>query len=85
MGAMIRAGIRVDRRLAGGLQALLGAPMAACSGCGERDGGIGHGNRRSRTGMARVGGAFGWPEAGQWRTGAVRLGVEWLAAGPGRD
>ena len=55
-GAMIRARIRVDGRLAGGLQALLGAPMAACSGCGERDGGIGHGKRRSRTGMARVGG-----------------------------
>ena len=55
-GAMIRARIRVDGRLAGGLQALLGAPMAACSGCGERDGRIGHGKRRSRTGMARVGG-----------------------------
>ena len=25
--------------------------MAACSGCGERDGRIGHGKRRSRTGM----------------------------------
>ena len=46
---MIRARIRVDGRLAGGLQALLGAPMAAYSGCGERDGGIGHGKRRSRT------------------------------------
>ena len=72
-GAMIRARIWVDGRLAGGLQALLGAPMAAYSGCGERDGGIGHGKRRSRTGLA-----------GQWRTGAVRLGVEWLAVGPGR-
>ena len=51
---MIRAQIRVDGRLAGGLQALLGAPMGACSGCGERDGRIGHGERRSRTGMARV-------------------------------
>ena len=51
---MIRARIRVDGRLAGGLQALLGAPMAAYSGCGERDGGIGHGKRRSRTGLARV-------------------------------
>ena len=30
--------------------------MAAYSGCGERDGGIRHGERRSRTGMARVGG-----------------------------
>ena len=38
-GAMIRARIWVDGRLAGGLQALLGAPMAAYSGCGERDGG----------------------------------------------
>ena len=34
-GAMIRARIWVDGRLAGGLQALLGAPMAAYSGCGE--------------------------------------------------
>ena len=51
-GAMIRARIRVDGRLAGGLQALLGAPMSACSGCGERGGRIGHGKRRSRTGMA---------------------------------
>ena len=32
-GAMIRARIWVDGRLAGGLQALLGAPMAAYSGC----------------------------------------------------
>ena len=51
-GAMIRARTRVDGRLAGGLQALLGAPMSACSGCGERDGRIGHGKRRSRTRMA---------------------------------
>ena len=51
---MIRARIRVDGRLAGSLQALLGAPLAACSGCDERDGGIGHGKRRSRTGLARV-------------------------------
>ena len=35
-------GVTVRIRLAGGLQALLGAPMAAYSGCGERDGGIGH-------------------------------------------
>ena len=52
--AMVPARIRVDGRLAGGLQALLGAPMAAYSGCGERDGGIGHGKRRSRTGLAQV-------------------------------
>ena len=30
--------------------------MAAYSGCGERDGGLRHGEKRSRTGMARVGG-----------------------------
>ena len=78
-GAMIRARIWVDGRLAGGLQALLGAPMAAYSGCGERDGGIGHGKRRSRTGLARVCG-----DVGSVAEGAVRLGVEWLAAGPGR-
>ena len=53
-GVMIRARIWVDGRLAGGVQALMGAPMAAYSGCGERDGGIGHGKRRSRTGLARV-------------------------------
>ena len=33
--------------------------MSACSGCGERDGGIGHGKRRSRTGLARVCGDVG--------------------------
>ena len=54
-GVMIRARIWVDGRLAGGLQALLGAPMAAYSGCGEPDGGIGHG----RTGLARVCGDVG--------------------------
>ena len=58
-GAMIRARTWVDGRLASGLQALLGAPMAAYSGCGERDGGIGHGKRRSRTGLARVCGDVG--------------------------
>ena len=58
-GAMIRARIWVDGKLAGGLQALLGAPMAAYSGCGERDSGIGHGKRRSRPGLARVCGDVG--------------------------
>ncbi len=58
-GAIIRARIRVDGGLAGGLQALLGAPMAAYSGCGESDGRIGHGKRRSRTGLARVCGDVG--------------------------
>ena len=58
-GAMIRARIWVGGRLGGGLQALLGAAMAAYSGCGEGDGGIGHGKRRSRTGLARVCGDVG--------------------------
>ena len=45
----------------------LGAPMVAYSGCGERKGRIGHGKRRSRTGMARVGGDVqlaGWRVSG---------------------
>ena len=81
-GAMIRARIWVDGRLAGGLQALLGAPMAAYSGCGERDGGIGHGKRR--LGWREFAGTLGWL-ASQWRTGAVRQGVAGRAIGPGHD
>ena len=78
-GAMIRARIQVDGRLAGGLQALLRAPMAAYSGCGERDGGTGHGRRRSRARQARVG-----RDVGSVQTGGVRLEVESLSAVPGR-
>ena len=82
-GAMIRARIRVDGRLAGGLQALLGAPMAACSGCGERDGGIGHGKRRSRTGIARVGGDV---QLAGWRVSGRRApsGWEWNGSQSGQ-
>ena len=54
--ATVRTRIRVDWRLEGGLPALLGAPMAAYNGFGERDGGIGHGKTHSWTGLARVGG-----------------------------
>ena len=80
---MIRARIRVDGRLAGGLQALLGAPMAACSGCGERDGGIGHGKRRSRTGMARV---CGDVQLSGWRVrgGRAPSGWEWNGSQSGQ-
>ena len=60
-GAMIRARIWVDGRLAGGLQALLGAPMAAYSGCGERDGGIGDTARGARgLGWREFAGMLGW-------------------------
>ena len=62
---MIRARIRVGGRFAGGLQALLGAPLAVCGGSGERDGWIGRGKSLSQTGRARVG-------------GDVRLSVGWL-------
>ena len=80
-GAMIRARIWVDGRLAGGLQALLGAPMAAYSGCGERDGGIGHGKRRSRTGLARVcRGWVGWRVSG----GRAPSGWEWNGSQSGQ-
>ena len=67
------------------MQALLGAPMAAYSGCGEGDGGIGHGKRRSRdwTGASWRGRSVGG-DVGSVAEGAVRLGVEWLAAGLGR-
>ena len=43
-----------------GLPALLGAPMAGCNCCGERDGGIGHGKTHSRTELAG--------RLSQWRT-----------------
>ena len=44
--------------------------MAAYSGCGERDGGIGHGKRRSRTGLARVGGDVGALADGRRQAGS---------------
>ena len=81
-GAMIRARIWVDGRLAGGLQALLGAPMAAYSGCGERDGGIGHGKRRSRTGAgASLRGRWvGWRVS----SGRAPSGWEWNGSQSGQ-
>ena len=64
-GAMIRARIWVAGRLGGGLQALLGAPMAAYSGCGERDGGIGHGRGLSRPGWREIAGTLSQLQAGR--------------------
>ena len=48
----------------------MGVLMAAYSGCGERDGGIGHGKRRSRTGLARVGGDVGALADGRRQAGS---------------
>ena len=60
--------------------------MAACRGCGERDGGIGHGKRRSRTGLARVCGDVQLVVmTGQWQTGTVRQEMERLAIERGHD
>ena len=67
--------------MAGGLQALLGAPMAAYSGCGEGDGGIGHGKRRSRTGSASLRGRWvGWQVSG----GRAPSGWEWNGSQSGQ-
>ena len=83
---MVRARIRVDGKLEGDLQALSGAPLAAYRGCGERDGRIGHGKRRSRGSRWReLAGTFNWPDGGSVADGAVRQEMEWLAVGPGRD
>ena len=80
---MLWARIRVDGRLAGGLQALLGAPMAVCDGrWGTRED-RGHGKRRSRTGMARVGGDVqlaGWRVSG----GRAPSGWEWNGSQSGQ-
>ena len=61
--------------------------MAACSGCGERDGGIGHGKRRSRTGLARVGGDVGAVADGRRQAGSgmarsrARARLNWVSQG----
>ena len=72
---MIRARIRVDGKLEGDLQALSGAPMAAYRGCGERDGRIGHGKRRSRGPRWReLAGTFNWPDGGSVGDGLRQAG-----------
>ena len=66
----------------------MGAPLAAYSGCGEGDGGIGHSKRRSRTGLARVcgdvqfAGTFSWPDVGS--VAGWRSGWEWNGAQSGQ-
>ena len=72
---MIRARIRVDGKLEGDLQALSGAPLAAYRGCGERDGRIGHGKRRSRGPRWReLAGTFNWPDGGSVGDGRRQAG-----------
>ena len=64
--------------------ALCGVPAAVCIAARdgmavmERSGG------HSRTGVARVCGDLRLSGGGSVADGAVRLGMEWLAAGPGR-
>ena len=80
---MIRARIRVDGKLEGDLQALSGAPLAAYRGCGERDGRIGHGKRRSRGPRWReLAGTFSC--RGRWVSGGRSpSGREWQGAESG--
>ena len=60
-----------------------GAPMAVCGSCDARDGERIRSRELSRTGLARVCGDLRL--SGGWvADGAVRPGVEWLAAGPRR-
>ena len=88
---MVRARIREDEGLAAVCRRL-GAPMAACSGCGERDGGertrqeaLADRTGASLRGRSVCGDVQFAGTLGHWRTGAVRPGVEWLATGPRRD
>ena len=71
---MIRARIRVGGRLAGGLQALLGAPAAACSGCGERNGGTGTARGARGPGWRELAGTFSWPDVGTVADGRRQAG-----------
>ena len=90
---MIRARIRVDRRLAGGLQALLGAPLAAYSGCDNRNGGTGTARGGRGPGWRELAGTFSWPDVGTVADGSRQAGsgmarnrararVNWVSQGP---
>ncbi len=70
-------------RSADGLHRRTGAPMAVCGSCDAGDGERIRSRELSRTGLARVCGDLRL--SGGWvADGAVRPGVEWLAAGPRR-
>ena len=75
IGAMIRARIRVDGRLAGGLQWLWRARWQ------DKTQQEAFADRDSASWRGRLVGQV----TGQWQKGSVRQGVEWLAAGSGRD
>ena len=84
--AMVRARIRVDGGLAAVCRRFWGRRWRPTVAVVSEMAGRGHGKRRSRTGLARVGGEVQLAGTlGHWRTGAVRPGVEWLATGPRRD
>ena len=72
--------IGVDGRSAEGLQSPHRPPMAVCGSWDARDGKRIGSRELPRSWLVRVGG-----DVGSVAEGAVRLGVEWLAAGPGRD
>ena len=71
-------------RSADGLHRRTGAPMAVCGSCDARDGERIRSRELSRPGWHESAGIFGCPVGGSVADGAVRPGVEWLAAGPRR-
>ena len=97
--ARIHRFIEVDGvRTAEGCEGVTGAIVRACIRAGGRSpGGLrwaggGGGKMRTEDTEGTAGGPW-WREfegtsvvrwAGRWQTSAVRLGVEWLGAGPGR-
>ena len=70
-------------RSADGLHRRTGASMAVCGSCDARDGESAAGNSLG-PGWRESAGIFGCPVGGSVADGAVRPGVEWLAAGPRR-
>ena len=89
---MIRARIRVDGKLEGDLQALLGHRRRPAEAVVSEMAGQDTARGARGLGWRELAGMFNWPDGrsvgrmtGQWQTGAIRLGVEWLAAVPGRD
>ncbi len=68
-------GLNSCRREVGGQSAdALGAPVAACSGCGERDGRTGHGKRPRGPGWRELAGTFSCPDDGSVAKGRRQEG-----------